>query len=59
MRLIDADVFSDQYGSYYAEEGPADGFIGTVGDLIAKQPTIETYDVCQNCGARMDGGDDK
>ena len=40
-RLIDADAFSEQYGNYYAEEGPAEGFIGTVGELIAKQPTIE------------------
>lgn len=40
-RLIDADSFSEQYGNYYAEEGPAEGFIGTVDDLIAKQPTIE------------------
>ncbi len=40
-RLIDADAFSEQYGNYYAEEGPAEGFIGTVGDLIAQQPTIE------------------
>ena len=41
MRPIDADAFSEQYGNYYAEEGPAEGFIGTVGELIAKQPTIE------------------
>lgn len=41
MRLIDANAFTEQYGNYYAEEGPEEGFIGTVGDLIAKQPTIE------------------
>lgn len=41
MRPIDADTFTEQYGNYYAEEGPAEGFIGTVGDLIAKQPTIK------------------
>ena len=41
MRLIDADAFTEQYGNYYAEEGPEEGFIGTVGELIAKQPTIE------------------
>lgn len=40
-RLIDADAFSEQYGNYYAEQGTAEGFIGTVGDLISKQPTIE------------------
>jgi hypothetical protein len=41
VRLIDANAFSEQYGNYYAEQGPAEGFIGTVGDLIDKQPTIE------------------
>ena len=44
-RLIDADAFSEQYGNYYAEEGPAEGFIGTVGELIAKQHTIEAEPV--------------
>ena len=41
MRLIDAVAFSEQCGNYYAEQGPVDGFIGTVGDLISRQPTIE------------------
>lgn len=41
VRLIDANAFSDQYGGYYTEEGPENGFIGTVGELIAKQPTIK------------------
>ena len=41
MRPIDANAFSEQYGNYYAEEGPEEGFIGTVGELIAQQPTIE------------------
>lgn len=41
VRLIDANAFVEQYGNYYAEEGPEEGFIGTVGELIAKQPTIE------------------
>lgn len=40
-RLIDADAFTEKCGNYYTEEGPAEGFIGTVGELIAKQPTIE------------------
>lgn len=44
-RLIDANAFAEQYGNYYAEEGPENGFIGTVGDLIAKQPTIESEPV--------------
>jgi hypothetical protein len=41
VRPIDANAFAEQYGNYYAEEGPEEGFIGTVGELIAKQPTIE------------------
>lgn len=45
MRPIDADAFKEQYGNYYAEEGPEEGFIGTVGELIAKQPTIEAEPV--------------
>lgn len=65
VRLIDANAFAAQYGDYYAEEGPEEGFIGTVGDLIAKQPTIEAelvrhgrwidkgeYAVCTECGGR-------
>ena len=43
-RLIDADAFSEQYGNYYAE-GTEEGYIGTVGDLIAKQPTIDAAPV--------------
>ena len=45
MRLIDADAFSEQYGSYYAEQGTAEEFIGTVDELIAKQPTVEAEPV--------------
>lgn len=44
-RLIDADAFSEQYGNYYAEQGTEEGFIGTVGELIAQQPTIEAEPV--------------
>lgn len=51
-RLIDADSFSEQYGNYYAEQGPANGFIGTVGDLIAKQPTIEAQPVWIPCSEK-------
>lgn len=41
MRPIDADAFNEKYGNYYAEEGPEEGFIGTVGQLIDNAPTIE------------------
>lgn len=44
-RLIDANAFTAQYGDYYAEEGTESGFIGTVGCLISKQPTIEAEPV--------------
>ena len=67
-RLIDADAFSEQYGNYYAEQGQAEGFIGTVGELIAKQPTVEakpvrhgrwiedrTDVICSSCGCRYNG----
>ena len=71
MRLIDADAFSEKYGNYYAEEGPEEGFIGTVGDLIAKQPTIEPevrhgrwnyrheddWCYCTACGTDAEGSD--
>ena len=40
-RLIDADAFKEKYGDYYAEEEPAEGFIGTVGQLIDNAPTVE------------------
>lgn len=39
-RYIDADAFKEKYGDYYAEEGTTEGFIGTVGRLIDKAPTV-------------------
>ena len=44
--LIDRDAFAEKYGNYYAEEGPEYGFIGTVGDLIAKQPVVNRWIPC-------------
>ncbi len=56
VRLIDANAFSEQYGNYYAEQGPEEGFIGTVGDLISKQPTIEAEPVRHGrCDDSADG----
>ena len=40
MRLIDADALVTKYGDYYVEEGPEDGFIGTLKCLVDMQPTI-------------------
>ena len=45
MLLIDADAFSEQYGNYYAEQGTAEGFIGTVGELIAEAPAVDAEPV--------------
>lgn len=40
-RYIDADALKEKYGDYYAEEGTAEGFIGTVGQLIDNAPTVD------------------
>jgi len=40
MRLIDADALVTKYGDYYVEEGPEDGFIGTLKCLVDMQPAI-------------------
>ena len=41
MRRIDADALIAKCGEWYVEEGPEDGFIGTIKQLIDTQPTIE------------------
>ena len=46
-RYIDADAFKEIYGNYYAEEGTAQGFIGTIGQLIDNAPTVE--EISANC----------
>ena len=43
MRLIDADALVTKYGDYYVEEGPEDGFIGTLKCLVDMQPTIGSW----------------
>ena len=40
MRPIDADALVEKCGSWYTEEGPEEGFIGTLKSLIDEQPTI-------------------
>ena len=44
-RLIDADEIVTNYGDYYAEEGPAEGYIGTVKGLVNAMPTAEAIPV--------------
>lgn len=41
MRLIDADTLIEKCGDWYVEEGPEEGFIGTLKSLIDEQPTIQ------------------
>lgn len=45
MRLIDADDLITKYGDWYTEEGPEEGFIGTIKDLVDQMPTI-TPELC-------------
>ena len=40
MRLIDADALIEKCGDWYVEEGTESGFIGTLENLLATQPTI-------------------
>ena len=41
MRLIDGDALIEKCGEWYTEEGCEEGFIGTLKQLLDKQPTIE------------------
>lgn len=41
MRLIDADALIEKCGDWYVEEGTESGFIGTLENLLATQPTIQ------------------
>ena len=40
-RCIDADALKSKCGDWYVEEGPEEGFIGTIGQLLDGQPTVE------------------
>ena len=40
MRLIDADALIVKCGDWYVEEGPEEGFIGTLKSLIEMQPNV-------------------
>ena len=41
MRLIDADALIEKCGEWYVEEGPEEGFIGTVKMTVDEMPTIK------------------
>ena len=40
-RYIDADALIEKCGEWYTEEGSEEGYIGTLKQLLDKQPTIE------------------
>lgn len=40
MRLIDADALIEKCGDWYVEEGSAEGFIGSVKQLVLSQPIV-------------------
>lgn len=41
MRPIDADALIKKYGDWYVEEGTESGFIGTLKNLLATEPTVQ------------------
>lgn len=41
MRLIDADALIEKCGNWYVEEGTESGFIGTLKNLLAIQPSAQ------------------
>ena len=46
MRLIDADALIEKCGEWYTEEGSEVGFIGTLKQLLDKQPTVNQWIPC-------------
>lgn len=50
MRLIDADALIEKCGGWYVEEGTESGFIGTLKNLLAIQPTVQPEIIhCKDC----------
>ena len=50
MRAIDADALIEKCGSWYVEEGTESGFIGTLKNLLATEPTIQPVATDTNVG---------
>jgi len=42
MRPIDADALIEKCGGWYVEEGTESGFIGTLKNLLATEPTVQS-----------------
>lgn len=53
MRLIDADALIEKCGDWYVEEGTESGFIGTLENLLATQPTIHSEPHWIPCSERL------
>ena len=45
MRWIDADALIEKFGDWYIEEGPEEGFIGTLGQLLSEQPETNCSEI--------------
>lgn len=53
MRLINADALIEKCGNWYVEEGTESGFIGTLKNLLAIQPTVQPEIIrCKDCKHR-------
>lgn len=44
-RYIDADALKEQCGDWYTEEGTEVGFIGSLGTLLDKAPTVDAIPI--------------
>lgn len=53
MRAIDADALIEKCGDWYVEEGTESGFIGTLKNLLATEPTIQPEPPWILCSERM------
>ena len=49
MILIDADALTEKCGDWYVEEGTESGFIGTLKNLLATEPTIQPEKAQLSC----------
>ena len=52
MRMIDADALIEKYGNWYIEEGPEEGFIGTLQQLVDEEPIVQP-EPCEDAVSRQ------